>query len=222
MKQPFWKRLYSYVDDVLIEQLEGEHNEELHVLLSQGRYQLCTEHAIYSFADKYDNFKLFFDQLDWEKYEIDSVLVLGLGLASIPFMLEKQGKRFHYTAVEIDENVVYLANKYVLEELESPVEVLIGDAHQFMLMNKRKFDLVVMDVFVDDVVPQKFRSTQFMSRLEDAMKPGGLAMYNLLNQTQGDKKDAEEFYEIFKGNLPGAEYKDIKGNKMLYYQKPKV
>jgi len=218
MKQPLWKRLYSYVDDMLIEQVQGEHNEELHVLLSHGRYQLCTANAIYSFADKYDNFKLSFDQLDWDKYKIESVLILGLGLASIPFMLEKAGKKFNYTAVEIDENVVYLANKYVLEDLQSPVEVVVGDAYQFLIMNERKFDLVIMDVFVDDIVPQKFRSTAFMSALKDALSPGGLAMYNLLNQTVADKKDAEEFYEIFKGNLSGAEFKNIKGNKMLFYQ----
>ncbi len=218
MKQAFWKRLYSYVDDVLIEQMEGEHNEELHVLLSHGRYQLCTAHAIYSYADKYDNFRLSFKELDWDAYSIDSVLILGLGLASIPFMLEKMGKDFKYTALEIDENVVHLANKYVLDELTSPIEIIIGDAHAFMLGNARKFDLVVMDVFVDDVIPQKFRSTRFMSALENALAPGGLAMYNLLNQTKADKKDAEEFFEIFKANFPSAEYKDVKGNKMLFYK----
>ncbi len=222
MKQPLWKRIYSYVDDVLIEQVEGQHNQELHVLLSQGRYQLCTANAIYSFADKYDNFKLSFDNLEWEKYEIESVLILGLGLASIPFMLEKMGKQFRYTAVEIDEMVVHLANKYVLENIASPTEVIIGDAYQFLLTNERTFDLVVMDVFVDDIVPQKFRSTRYMEALANALEPGGLAMYNLLNQTEADKKDAEEFYEIFKGILEGASFKNVRGNKMLFYQKPKA
>jgi len=221
MKQAFWKRLLSYVDDVLIERVEGEHNEELYVLLSKGRYQLCTANAIYSFADKYDNFKLSFDQLDWEKYEIETVLVLGLGLASIPYMLEKMGKKFKYTAIEIDENVVHLANKYVLDELKSPIEVQIADAHSFLLENKRKFDLILMDVFVDDYIPQKFRSTRFMEALQKAMEPGGLILYNLLNQTEADKKDAEEFFEIFKTNFTGAHFMNVKGNKMLFYQKPK-
>jgi len=221
MKQPFWKRLYSYVDDVLIEQVEGHHNQELHVLLAQGRYQLCTANAIYSFADKYDNFKFSFDELQWEDYSIENVLVLGLGLASIPYMLEKMGKQFHYTAIEIDENVVHLANKYVLDEMDSPIEVIIGDAHSFVMRNNRTFDLIVMDVFVDDIIPQKFRSTSYMNALEKALEPGGLILYNLLNQTDEDKKDAEEFYEIFKGNFLGAEFKNIKGNKMLFYQKPK-
>jgi len=77
MKQPFWKKWYSYLDDVLIEQTESLYNEDLYVLLCKGRYQLCTNNAIYSYADKYENFKIAFDKLRIEEHDIEEVLILG-------------------------------------------------------------------------------------------------------------------------------------------------
>jgi len=166
MRQPLWKKFLSQFVDVLIERTEGQFNGELLVILSKGRYQLCTQNAIYSFADKYDNFNLSFQGLEWEKYNVQDVLILGLGLASIPYMLETRfNKKFKYTAVEIDEEVVFLANKYVLHELQSPIEVHVADAGNFVEIHKGTYDLLTMDVFVDDKIPNKFRTEIFFDKL---------------------------------------------------------
>ena len=119
MKQPWYKVAISHFWDVPVETTSSQFNPLLRVLLSRGRYQLTTRNAVYSFADLYDNFRVALAQVKWETWHGRKVLVLGLGLGSIPYMLEKHfWHSMEYTAVEIDEEVVYLANKYVLRDLD--------------------------------------------------------------------------------------------------------
>ena len=55
MKQPLWKRWLSYLFEIHVESTSSDYNPHLHVSLNNGRYQLSTANAIYSFEDLYDN-----------------------------------------------------------------------------------------------------------------------------------------------------------------------
>jgi len=218
MKQPFWKKWYSYLDDVLIEQTESLYNEDLYVLLCKGRYQLCTNNAIYSYADKYENFKIAFDKLRIEEHDIEEVLILGMGMASIPYMLEKIYDRdYHYTAVEIDEVVCGLASKYVLNDLSSSVDIITTDAYHYVKMDKKKYDLVAMDVFVDVEVPNKFMTTPFLHELKNKVNDKGILLYNILSDTKKDLANSNVLLEKCKTVFPGVGYYEIKGNRIIYW-----
>lgn len=218
MKQSVWKKWYSYFDDVLIEQTESLFNEDLYVLLCKGRYQLCTNNAIYSYADKYENFKIAFDKLKIEKFKIKDVLILGMGMASIPYMLEKiYDRSYHYTAIEIDEVICKLASKYVLDELVSPIDVIITDAHHFVNTDTKKYDLINMDVFVDVHVPNKFLSTSFLHKLKDRLNKDGLLLYNILSDTKEDLANSEVLIKKCNEVFPGVSFLEIKGNRIIYW-----
>ena len=90
----WFKKYWSYISPVHLESIQGLENQTLSVYMSNGRYQLTTENAIYSYDDLYANFSLAFEKLDWKQFpEKSHVLVLGLGLGSIPYMLEKKFKK---------------------------------------------------------------------------------------------------------------------------------
>ena len=81
--------------------------------------------------------------MNLDKYPIQNVLVLGLGLGSIPLMLEKNfGKKYNYTAVEIDESVIYLASKYALPKLESNIQIICADAFAYVRQTEQKLSLI--------------------------------------------------------------------------------
>ncbi len=185
--------------------------------LNRGRYQLCTAHAIYSFEDLYDNFFEAFRIIDLDKFPIKNVLVLGLGLGSIPTMLEKNfGKKYHYTAVEIDESVIYLASKYALPKLESKIEIICADAFAYVMQCEQQFDLVCMDVFLDDIVPEAFEDILFLEKLKQLVHPDGILLFNRISNHRLDITNAEVFYkEKFKQVFPEGSYLEIKGNWML-------
>jgi spermidine synthase len=216
MKQPLYKKALSYLRDIHIESTGSDYNEVLDLYLVKGRYQLCTENAIYSYGDKYDNFANAFHQVDLSK--VKDVLVLGLGLASIPFILEKIHKKdFAYTGVEIDDEVVYLASKYVLDDLKSEVQIYNTDAYAFMSLNESKYDLICMDVFVDDKIPEELESEDFLELLRDALTKEGILIYNRLSYPAIDKGATNTFYEqVFKQLFPRAKSYETGGNLMLF------
>ncbi|MEO1623779.1 MAG: methyltransferase domain-containing protein, partial [Bacteroidota bacterium] len=199
-----------------IESAPSPHNPHLYVSLRKGRYQLSTAHAIYSHEDLYDNFSGAFEQLQLDRLPGKEVLLLGFGLGSIPIILEKMGHQFQYTAVEIDESVIYLASKYALPQISSPVQLICADAEVFVAQCARQFDLIAVDVFLDDLIPAPFEANGFLEQLRDLLSPGGLLLYNRLAYTPQDVDSARNFYQqSFVSVFPEGRYLDIRGNWVL-------
>lgn len=217
MRVSRWKRLLSHLLEFHIESAPSRINPHLYVSLYKGRFRLCTANAVYSFADLYDNFDKAFQRLSLDGMRIEDVLLLGFGLGSIPLMLEKKyGKRYRYTGVEADESVLYLAGKYTLPELDSPIELHCADALAFVHQTPEQFDLICMDVFLDDQIPEAFAQKDFLETLRALLRPGGVLLYNRLSATQEDKRLSKAFYEeAFLPVFPGGEYWDLGGNGML-------
>jgi len=197
----------SYLTEFHIEDAPSDLNPALHVCLVNGRYQLCTENAIYSYADLYDNFSGAFAKLNLKNQAIKKVLILGFGMASIPIILEKMGLDYSYTAVEIDEQVIYLASKYELPYLRSPVQMICADASQWVEIAEEHFDLIAVDIFLDDVIPDRFTQTSFLENTKNLLRPGGLLLYNRLANTEADLEKTELFFEeTFKKVFPEGRY----------------
>lgn len=220
MKQPWWKSTLSYLKDVHIESVDSAVNPDLYVCYSKGRYQLCVENAIYSFADKYDNFWDTFQQMEVSKFQGKDILILGFGLGSIPYMLEKMGVTAHFVGVEYDEMVGYLFNKYVADEIVSSLELITADARIFMELNERKYDLIAMDVFVEDLIPDFFLGQTFIEQLRDSLADDGLLIWNHLYHYEKDRKQADRFFENkFKNVFKNGAFIQTKGNKMMLNKK---
>ncbi|MEM8906345.1 MAG: methyltransferase domain-containing protein [Bacteroidota bacterium] len=217
MQIPLWKRLLSHLFEFHIEGTSSEHNPQLDVCLSRGRYQLCTENAIYSFGDLYDNFTLAFQQAKLEQLPGKQVLILGFGLGSIPQILEqKMTKDYHYTGIEIDEEVIYLASKYTLTDLRSSVELICADAAIWVAQSQQRFDLIAIDLFLDDLIPAAFEQIDFLQQVKQLLHPQGLLLYNRLAFTPQDEANAQSFFEgTFQKVFPQGNYLNVKGNWML-------
>ncbi len=217
MKAPFHKRLLSYFWEQQIESISSEINEELSVSLIRGRYQLYTTNAIYSFEDLYYNFVGAFKKMDLEKLPGRKVLILGFGLGSIPIILEsKFDAFFEYTAIEIDEAVLYLANKYAVPKINAPIQFVCADAWQFVNTTEELYDLVLVDIFLDDVIPEKFSQKTFLESLSEIINPEGVILYNKLALTEEDKVESTQFFkDIFNPVFKNGVALEVKGNHML-------
>lgn len=196
--QPSWfDKARSYLWDVHIESCASDYNPELHVLLSKGRYQLVTDKAIYSHEDLYDNFyKVMVKTMNLSHGNIKDVLILGLGLASIPIILDQINPgAYNITAVEIDEVICQLASDYAYPKIVSSIDTIIGDAYSYVLNCAEQYDLICVDLFVGDNTPQKFRSKRFISALKSIESQRGVTIYNTLAYTKSDKSSSKEFYD---------------------------
>lgn len=206
MRKPLGKKALSYIKDILLESTSSEYNSVLEIYLSEGRYQLCTAGAVYSFEDKYINFFKTFKNLDWNKIQVKKVLLLGLGLASIPQMLEQKfNKDFEYTAVEIDYEIIRLAGKYILDELHSPLQTYEMDAEIFVEVTTEKFDMIIIDIFDNNIVPANFETLSFLTKTSNLLNKNGVVLFNRLNIDNNSHKSTMDYFDsVFKKVYPSA------------------
>lgn len=201
-----------------MEVTSSPYNNYLEVYLVKGRLQLVAEDAIYSFGDYYLNFRKLFERFDFGRLpKRASVLVLGLGLGSIPELLEKRhGLAYAYVSVEIDPVIVELASRYSLPGLASPVEVIEADATAFLQFNYRRFDLICVDVFQDALVPPELDGPDFLDLCRGALSPDGALVFNRLAASSLDRKQAKLYYETtFAPAFPAPTFYDSGGNLLL-------
>lgn len=214
---PFWKRWLSYLTEIHIESAPSEINPHLYVSLKNGRLQLSTAHAVYSYDDLYHNFALVFKKLDLSRLPGEAVLILGFGLGSVPYILEKKlGLQLEYTGIEIDESVIELASSYSIPRLESPVQLIQTSGEMFLDISDETFDLIIIDIFLDDVIPDEYLQIDFLEQVRDHLNPGGLVIMNTLALTAADRTASREFFSgTFKKVFPGAVAETVPGNLML-------
>jgi spermidine synthase len=208
MNVPHWKRWLSYLFELPLEQSGSPYNPVLEVSIKRGQFRLSTANAIYSYGDR----------MDWSKLPGQEVLLLGLGLGSIPYMLEKTyQKELYYTAVDIDEEVMRLADKYLLHTLKSPIEQVCADAAVFVAVSPDEtYDLICVDLFDDDRIPEEFAQPAFLEELSRILRPNGLILYNCLAFTPDERRESERFFnEVFRAVFPQAKALYVGDNLVL-------
>lgn len=217
MHIPLWKKWASHIVPLTLETAASDQNPELSVMLDRGRLQLLSGNAIYSWDDLYHNFTIAFGTLDLEERAFQDALILGFGLGSVPYILEKIYERsYFYTAVEWDETVAELAAKYTLSRLESPVNIITADAEVFLQITEEQFDLIVVDIFEDDRTPPQFETADFLETCAAHLKPNGLILYNRLYNNSKNVVATQRFFEdTFKTVFPDAWNIDTGGNWIL-------
>jgi spermidine synthase len=217
LKITIWKKILSYFFDIQLEKKKSSFSGDLQILLSRGRIALCTKNAMYSFDDLYLNFKTAFSKLNISKINTDKVLLLGTGLLSVPYLLEKNHqKKINCKAVDIDPMVLEAAVQYSLPKLVSKIELICADAAAFVLSDNEKYNLIVVDIFIDDTVPSTFEQEDFLKRLKNLLSENGLLMYNRMFNNKVSSERTESFYnQTFKQIFSKSEMLRLKGNCML-------
>lgn len=214
-KISFWKKIISYFREIHIESAPSEINPHLYVSLSKGRFMLSTARAVYSHGDLYDNFVQTFKQVDWSRIPDKEVLLLGYGLGSIPAILEKMNLTFHYTGVEKDANVIYLASKYSLPYLDSPIHLYEADAKAYMDQQFQKYAIICMDIFLEDEIPSNFISKEFIKQLDSALKDNGILFANTLRSRDEENQELTPIQNRLKSRFPKGRFIEVGPNAIF-------
>ena len=215
------RRWLSYVWEQKIQTTSSEFNPYLEVVLSKGRFQLNTEHATYSFEDLYDNYYRTFKKYNVQSRQLQKVLVLGLGLASVPLMLQGHFKQSqaHFFGVEIDNVVIELCRNYIQPDLSKRLTTFCEDAYDFVERDDMQYDLIAVDVFLDDLTPMKFRSIAFLQNLKRLLAPNAFLFYNTMTVSSNAYLESHGFFENrFLPVFSSAEVFQMDSNRMLVFE----
>lgn len=212
----------SYLVEVPLGTHRSEYSPELKLSLSEGRYMLSVNKVIYSFENRYTSFKGAFNELDPRSLEPVNMLVLGYGLGSIPAILyEDHGLLPQVTAVDIDPKVLELASTYNHLPKDDHIRYIAQDARDFLAEDTGSYDIVAIDLFIDETVPTFARTEDFLRKAVERISPGGLLLFNWLYSDARRQQEADAYiHDMFRYVLPEGSYVSTPGNKVLYYKKP--
>ena len=119
----------------------------------------------------------------------NSILVLGIaGGSVIKTLVNEIDFKGEITGVEIDPEIISLANKYFkLNEIQN-LTIIIEDANQFVQKTNKTFDLIIIDIFQDNSMPEFLFETVFIENTKSLLIPGGYLLFNTMIHTKSDQE----------------------------------
>lgn len=118
-------------------------------------------------------------QIQKKKTNPSNILILGLGGGSVATLSRKFWKEAKITGVDIDPVMVEMGKKYLgLDKLD--LEIQIGDAFKYLKTQQDKFDLIILDMYKGDKVPEDLKSDDFLKTVKNSLSKNGLAVFNRL------------------------------------------
>ena len=176
-------RGFSYIWPVTIKNYSSSHSGELYIRYFLGKKVLDSKHTNYSFGGLQKVLKRALELLPFN-LDTKKILILGLGAGSVLETIRKQhSKTAHITGVEIDATILQIAH----EEFgiaENPLTKLVQeDATVFIANNADTYDLIIIDLFIIDTIPEAALEATFLKQVVKAMEPGGCMVFNTIPET---------------------------------------
>lgn len=219
MKLPFQK----YFSGIFpIEKITTDYNY-LEVNRRHGHIVLDSEHVNYSFGMLHQVFQEAFVKANRDVLSFRNALLLGFGAGSVAYILQKElDFKGNITGVEIDPKVIEMARKYFgLDDLQN-LKLEIDDAYSFVFRERNKYDLIVVDLFIDHLIPEKFDQKDFLIQLNRLLEKEGMLLYNRMNQSFKDKTRIELLRKAFADVFTDAELSEeinISSKNLIFHVK---
>jgi spermidine synthase len=126
------------------------------------------------------------------------VLIVGLGGGAMVRYLERRDPRLEILAVDIDPEIVSIADRYFGTRPSERVRLLVADGYEVIRNGADTYDVIYMDAFLrpsDETDqsgnPLRLKETSFYAALRARLSPGGVVVFNLNPQPERDSDVAE-------------------------------
>lgn len=128
----------------------------------------------------------------------NSILILGVaGGSVIKTLVNEIDFNGEITGVEIDPEIISLANTYFkLNEIPN-LTIIIEDACRFVQKTNKTFDLIVIDIFQDNSMPQFLFETVFVENTKYLLNPGGYLLFNTMIHSKSDLERNKKYINHF-------------------------
>ena len=176
------KKIFSYLIPITIFKQKSTISSTIEVTWVNGELVLDSNNTNYSYGSLQRILKKGLQKIGFEKIKsMNHILVLGVaGGSVVKTLLNDVNYKGKITGVEIDPGIISIANTYFqLHEIPN-LTIIIDDAFEFVLKTKVKYDLIIIDIFQDTVMPNFLFEDFFTDRLGVILESKGSVLFNTM------------------------------------------
>ncbi|TSE07738.1 fused MFS/spermidine synthase [Aquimarina algiphila] len=206
------KKLLSYLLP-FTKEIPSKINGTLEITLMNGKKVLDSQNANYSYGTLQKLLTYGLSQIDIP--EDSQILLLGLGGGSIIHPLqEKFNHKGKITAVEIDEVIIKIAKNEFDITGSSTLEIICDDALHYINQCTKQFEIIIIDIFIDNQVPEPFYEEEFWKKTIDLISPEGKVVFNAgINLKENTK--IKQLKSKFESQIEFIQYNNVQGTNTL-------
>ncbi len=182
------KRILSYFIPIKVYEIDSEINKSLEVTWNNGQLVLDSKNTNFSYGSLQRVMRIGLANIDSDVVKnYNSALILGVAGGSVIKTLKEEfdfnGK---ITGVELDKKTIEIANAYFGLNKLTDVEIINDDAQNFVTKTKAKYDLIIIDIFQDNIMPDFLFEKAFIAKLKLILTNGGSILFNTIAELSID------------------------------------
>jgi spermidine synthase len=212
------KRILSYLLPIKIYQKKSSISKNLEVTWNNGQLVLDSKNTNYSYGSlerilRKGLLYIGFDRI--KKFE--NVLVLGVAGGSVIKTLTQEVKfKGKITGIEIDEVAIEIAQKFFQLQAIPNFNLVQDDAFEFVLKTKEKYDLIIIDVFLDTQMPNFLFEDFFINRINFLLQVNGFILFNTMVLNQKERERNQNYRTKFNENYSVRLYPKVEEHNELF------
>ena len=194
-----FKKWFSYFIPMLVYEKKSALSKNLEVTWNNGELVLDSKNTNYSYGSLQRILRIGLKNIGFEKVsKMENILVLGVAGGSVIKTLVNEIKfSGKITGVEIDPEIINLANIYFGLDQIPNLNIVIDDAFEFVLKTKESYDLIIIDIFQDTNMPNFLFEKFFANRLGFLLKSNGYLLFNTMILEENHNTRNEKYISEF-------------------------
>ncbi len=132
---------------------------------------------------------------------VSSILILGLGGGTVAKQMAVKWPGSKIMGIEIDPVIVKLGKKYFgLSDIPG-LGIVIEDAADWVkkaAKERVRFDLILVDLYLNDEIPERCRSEAFLNTVKKLLNKKGVAVFNQLRAKKKEREIEERIKNLQK------------------------
>jgi len=113
------------------------------------------------------------------------ILLIGGGAFTLPKAINEEFPEVKLDVVELDVELYKIAQKYFNFKPNKNTKIYIKDGNEYLKTTRQIYDLVIVDVFLNNVIPESFRTKKFAKRLKRILTDEGIVAMNIIASYYG-------------------------------------
>jgi spermidine synthase len=194
------QKILSYLIPITIYKKKSTLSKSIEITWVNGELVLDSENTNYSYGSLQRILRLGLKNIGFKRIKtMENILVLGVaGGSVIKTLIDEIQFRGKITGVEIDPEIIKVANSYFDLNQTPNLNIVIEDAFEFVLKTNSKYNLIIVDIFQDTKMPDFLFEKFFLDRLCALLQNKGFILFNtmVLNEKENlrNKTFCNEFY----------------------------